>query len=376
MVTDLFGGYPGARFIGEEERDSVAQVIAAQSPYRFYGIAPQGKADALEAAMCHLTGSKYALAVSSGTAALHTALVALGVGPGDEVVLPAYGWSADVMAILACDAVPVIAPIDEGLGLDPATLPNALSEKTKAIIVIHMRGYPAQMQAIAEIATNAGVPVIEDCAQCLGGRVGDDLVGSMGAIGVYSFQYNKLVTGGEGGALVMKDLQHFETAARFHDLGMLRRVGEPDPEGRTAIAGFGLNYRISELQAAMVVPQLAKIPLILANLEKTLPKARQYLASICEEFGLQERLLGNDARPNNAFLCFMAETQEKAEGAIVKMRNEDIPAQSCNRLDPHHFEVWSEFLSTGGYTFRNLASGDGKSFQCLARSIFVELRSN
>ena len=372
---DIFGGFPGARHIGDEELESVVSVINSRSPYRFYGLSPQGKSVALEAEFATFCKRAHSLAVSSGTAALHVALAALGIGEGDEVIIPAYGWSADVMAILAVGGVPVIADIDSGLGLDPNLLSRAIGSRTKAIIAVHMRGYPCKIKEICEIASDNGLPVIEDCAQCLGGKVSDRNVGSFGRMGVFSFQYNKLITGGEGGAIVCDDPQLWERACRFHDLGMFRKVGEADPSGESAIAGFGLNYRISELQAAMILPQLKKVPTILAGLENSAQKARSELSVFIEKFGLFECLADGIAKPNGAFICFSAPNQEVANIAIEEMEKEKIPAQICGARDPHHFETWKVFLKKGAYTYRDFAGKSNRSSDILDSTIAIELAS-
>lgn len=374
MTTSLFGGYPGARLIGQEERLAVDKIINARSPYRFYGIAPQHTAISLEASLAHLLRRKFALGVSSGTAALHTSLFALGVGRGDEVVLPAYAWSADLMAILAVGAVPVIAPLDDTLGLCPDRLDSCLSSRTKSIIAVHMRGQPCDIARIAEVAKKRGIPLVEDGSQCLGGEVDNCPVGQFGTCSVFSFQYNKLITGGEGGALLTDDQSTFLRARRFHDLGMAREPGQADPLGEDAIASFGLNYRISELQAALINTQLDRMPDILYSLQSAFTKSLQMLAPICRQYGLDLRKRPLRTKPNHAFVVMTAGSAVDAESAITKLTQTGVPAVSCARQDAHHYRTWISFLNREGISFSDHT--DVQTAEILERSFFAEIRSD
>ncbi len=373
MRKDLYGGFPGARFIGKEELEGIKDVITARSPYRFYGLNLQRRAEALESLCCDLFNRKYALALSSGTAALHTALFALGVSEGDEIVLPAYAWSADLMSILALGAVPVIAPIDETLGLDVSALEECLSEKTKAIIAVHMRGCPCDLKGILEIAQVHGIRVIEDGAQCIGGKINGLPVGALGDISVLSFQYHKLVTSGEGGVLLTNDSKSYERAYRFHDLGMFRRAEEPDPEGLDSIESFGLNYRISELQAAFLIPQLKKMPDVLQGLKNSYQMAFDELTDMCREFQLEERKILENTVHNHAFLCLVAKTREHAESAFNKLQKLNIPVQRCSRQDGHHFKVWADYMRRENRPFKLV--GSEICTELLKRYLFIEINS-
>jgi 8-amino-3,8-dideoxy-alpha-D-manno-octulosonate transaminase len=366
-----FGGFPGARFIGAEEREALSEVVAARSPYRFYGIELLGKAEALEGFCRGAFKRRHALALSSGTAALHAALHAVGVGAGDEVVLPAYAWSSDLMAVLALGGVPVIAPLDETLGLDPASLRSCLTDRTKAVIAVHMRGYPCDLGGISAAVRGKGVRVIEDGAQCLGGAVDGKEVGTGGDVAVLSFQYNKLVTSGEGGMLLTDDPGFHERAYRFHDLGMLRKGGEADPEGETAIGSLGLNYRVSELQAAFLLPQLKRKDQILAALGKVHDRVMEALTASCAESGLEERLLPHGGQSNRAFFCLRADSADGARLARETLCRQGAPFQSCARLDGHHFQVWRHYLKRERRPSR-IVEGD-RSEELLRRHLFVEL---
>ena len=347
------------------------QVLAARSPYRFHGLRLLRRCEALEAACRVRMRRRHALALSSGTAALHTALAALEVGPGDEVILPAYAWSADLMAVLAVGAVPVIAPIDETLGLDPRRLPECATRRTRAVVAVHMRGVPCDLRAIAAFARQHRIAVIEDGAQCLGGRVEGRPVGSGGDVSVLSFQYNKLVTAGEGGMLLTDDRRVYERARRFHDLGMRRNAGEADPAGLRCIESFGLNYRMSELQAAVLLEQVKKMPMILAGLRAAARRASASLGPAARSLGLAPRPAVKGTEPNQAFLCLQADEGRAAARAAHALRRQGLPVQRASRLDGHHPAAWQAYLRRARVPFR--AVGVTPSTAILNRTLFLEI---
>lgn len=372
MKEKSFSAFPGGRIIGKEELDEVTKVIKSRSPYRFYGLDLQKYTEKLEKVSCGIFSRKYSLALSSGTAALHAALFSLGISKGDEVILPQYAWISDLMAILAVGAVPVMAPIDETLNLDVSLLEGSITPKTRAIIGIHMRGYPCDMKKICDLALKYNLKVIEDGAQCIGGTIEGSSVGSFGDISVLSFQYNKLVTCGEGGMLLTNDEKLYKKAYRFHDLGMLRHADKADPEGPGSIACFGLNYRLSELQAAFLTAQLKKMDNLLKALQCAHEEALKNIKPITEEFGLSERQCTIESMPNHAFLCMIARKEQGAIDAYEALRKIDVPVQKCSRIDGHHFNTWKEYMSLNKKSFRLYE--EKISEEILKRALFVEVR--
>ncbi len=367
----LFGGFPGARYIGEEEASLALSVLKARSPYRYYGLKPLECCTRLERRLGAMAGKRKALCVSSGTAALHAALFAAGIKPGDEVILPAYAWSADLLAILAVGATPVIAPIDETLGLDARAIALCCTKKTKAAIAVHMRGMPCNVKALRRETKRLKLALIEDCAQCLGGTVAGKPVGSFGDIAIFSFQYNKLITSGEGGALVTDNQGFFDRAKCFHDLGMMRDLGSADPSGALAIQCFGLNYRMSELQAAVLLAQLQKLPAILGDLRLAFREAGRVLERERNDHKLAPRKRPPGAKPNGAFYCLQAPPGQSAEDAVNALRKNDFPAQWCGTHDPHHYASWISFLDREKLPYRLLRPEQSDAFLC--RSLFLEL---
>src|SRR5947207_1817448 len=220
----LHANYFGPLYYDDKERQQLIDVVETGRPFRWYGPGSQPPVKVLtfEKELAQWTHAPYALAVTSGTAALQTAIAALGIGPGDEVILPAWTWHSCFNAIVLAGALPVFAEIDESFNIDPADIERHITKQTKLIIAVHLQGNPADLDRILPVARKHGIKVLEDCAQSVGASYKGKPLGSMGDIGIYSLQLNKTITAGEGGAVVTSDPLLFERAARFHDLGALR----------------------------------------------------------------------------------------------------------------------------------------------------------
>jgi len=255
--------WPATRYIDRAEIEAVARVLGARSPFRYYGPDLQHETDQFEVELARYVGSRFCLGVGSGTAGLHVAIAALGIGPGDEVVLPGYFWVSTVAAIVNNGAVPVLADVDASLSLDPDDLERKLTPRTKAVIMIHMGGVVGQIERIAAICRRRSIALVEDCAQSLGASKAGVNAGRFGDIGVFSFQLNKSCTAGEGGAIVTNDEGLFQRAVAIHDAGYLRdSKGNPD----SSEAGpqlWGLGCRMNELTAAVLRVQLGRLPALL-----------------------------------------------------------------------------------------------------------------
>ena len=216
----LHAGAFGPQFYDDAEKKELLEVLESRQPFRWWN--DSSKVLQFEQAYAEHLGVKFALGVTSGTTALYTAMAALEVGPGDEVILPAWTWYADYDAIVLSGALPVFAEIDESFNIDPADIEHRITPRTKAIIACHLQGCPADMDPIMEIAAKHKIKVVEDCAQCAGGRYKGKYVGTIGDIGINSFQLSKTITAGEGGAVTTNDPVLFERAMRFHDVGSVR----------------------------------------------------------------------------------------------------------------------------------------------------------
>lgn len=269
--------FPGIHHMGEEELDAAKRLLTSRSLFRYYGIDLRHEVDQFESEFASFIGVKHALAVSSGTGALQTALSALGVGPGQEIIVPAYMWVSVVAAVVNQGAIPVLADIDETFCMAPAQLERQITDRTKGVIVVHMSGAPANIRAIRDITRKRGLFLLEDCAQCNGGTVDGQRVGSFGDMAAFSFQMNKNMTAGEGGCVVTNDDRLYRRAFACHDMGYARDEGGrlifSDPD----LCLWGKGYRLDELRGALLRVQLRKLPRIIENMRRSKYRIRKAL---------------------------------------------------------------------------------------------------
>jgi dTDP-4-amino-4,6-dideoxygalactose transaminase len=291
--------FPGVHYMDQEEIDAVSRVVRSRSLFRYYGIDLQKEVDNFESEFANFLGISHATAVSSGTGALRVALSALGVGPGQEVIVPAYMWVSVAAAVVNRGAIPVLADINDTFCLDPKSVEARISNKTTGIIVVHMSGAPADIKALQEIANRRKLFLLEDCAQCLGGSVKGQPVGTFGDIGTFSFQMNKNMTSGEGGAVVTNDPRLYRRAFASHDLGYARddqgRLNFSDPDSCL----WGEGCRLDEMRGAVLRVQLRKLPTIVANMHHSKYRIRKALEQLPK---IQLRQIVDTAGDASSFL--------------------------------------------------------------------------
>ena len=220
----------------------------------------------------------HALAVTSGTAALRVALAALDIKEGDEVITQSFTFVATVEAIIESRAIPVITEIDTTLNMDPADLEQKITDKTKAIIVVHMLGVPARLREIKKIADRHGIPLIEDTAWGCGGSYEDIPLGTYGDIGTYSFDFAKTMTTGEGGMVVIKNNKRYDKAAAWHDHGHENNPNFPRWEDSRSSSGF--NYRMNEMQGAVGLAQLKKLDYVVDEQRKNADLIKESISDL------------------------------------------------------------------------------------------------
>jgi 8-amino-3,8-dideoxy-alpha-D-manno-octulosonate transaminase len=272
--------YPGAMVMGMEESLQAAKTITAQSPFRYYGPDLQYTVEAFEKALAEDFGVPYVLGVTSCTAALIVALKALGIGYGDKVIVPAHTFLATPGAVVCSNAVPVFVDVDESLNMDPGDLERVMDEEVKAIIAVSILGNPVDMDPIMAFARKHNIYVIEDVAQSCGAMYKGKYTGTIGDIGVYSFQMNKIITAGEGGAVVTQDPLLFERAVRYHDQGFFRQKDRYGLVSSDETSSFiGQNYRMSDITGAVMLEQWKKLSRIVASMKKHCREIRQALSS-------------------------------------------------------------------------------------------------
>ncbi|MBI2009552.1 MAG: DegT/DnrJ/EryC1/StrS aminotransferase family protein [Candidatus Chisholmbacteria bacterium] len=209
-----------------------------------------------ETAFAKLIGTKYAVSCTSGTAALHLALAALGIGPGDEVILPAFTMIAPAFAILYTGATPVLADVDPTtFTLNPDLVAQKITPRTRALIAVHLYGHPAEMSPLQDLARRHHLSLIEDAAEGLGSTYQGKKVGSLGDLACFSFYANKLITTGEGGMVVTNNATIAKKLRSLKDMAH-------SPKRRFLHLSLGFNYRFTNLQAALGLAQLAFLPRI------------------------------------------------------------------------------------------------------------------
>ncbi len=261
---------------GKEEVESVSKIVSSGSWFRYYGGATHCHAvEEFEKRMREYSQAEHVLATSSCTGALISSLSAFGVGPMDEVIVPAYTFIATAAAVIAVGAVPVIAEIDETMTIDIEDVKRKISPRTKAIAVVHMLGYPSSMDAVMALAKERKLLVLEDAAQAVGASYKGKVLGTIGDAGCYSLQWHKIISSGEGGCVLTNRSDIYERAAIYHDdAHCFRKIDNGIP------AFPGVNYRMSEIAGAIACPQLERLPKLLADLRATKKKIIARLGDI------------------------------------------------------------------------------------------------
>jgi 8-amino-3,8-dideoxy-alpha-D-manno-octulosonate transaminase len=313
--------FPGIHHMGEEEIEAAVRVLRSRSPFRFYGIDLQGEVEAFESEFAAYEGASHCLAMTSGTGALHTALAALGVGPGQEVIIPAYLWVSVVAAVVNLGAIPVLADIDDTFCMDPADAEAKITPRTTGIIVVHMSGAPADVKAISEVARRHGLFLLEDCAQCAGGSVGDKHVGTFGDIGIFSFQMNKNMTSGEGGCLVTDNESLYYRAVAVHDTGFARDATGRVMYDKLEYCLWGRGYRLDEIRAAILRVQLRKLPQIIGSMRRSKYRIREELKQFPQ---IALRRIVDERGDTGCFLLTTFSSGELAREVNRALRSEGI----------------------------------------------------
>ncbi|MEZ4731787.1 MAG: DegT/DnrJ/EryC1/StrS family aminotransferase, partial [Caldilineaceae bacterium] len=344
--------YPGGMMVDAEEEAAVLEVLRSKRLFRYYGpTAAPSKVQALEEAFAANKGTRYAVAVTSGTTALMTALQSIGVGPGDEVIVPAYTWIASAAAVLAVGAVPIVCEVDETLLMDPTDLADKITPYTKALMPVHMRGAPAPMDKIVAIARTHNLKVIEDCAQANGASYQGRLCGTWGDVGCFSLQFNKIITSGEGGMVVTNEEEVWKRAVMAHDvIGALQRGFAVDE------LLCGTNYRMPELLAAVSLVQLQRLPKLLDDMRARQQMIQQGMAEIAQRKGITFRASPDPAGDAGICTIFFMESPALAGEVVKALRAENIGASRLyqrDQIDYHVYAHWVPIIeqrswSTGG----------------------------
>lgn len=327
--------------IGSEEIEAIRQVIECGSFDRYIK-GENSITSQFERNFAKKIGTDYSLAVSSGTAALICGLVGMEIGPGDEVIIPSYTYIATALAVLAVGAIPIIAEIDESLTINPQDIIAKITPHTKAIVPVHMRGLPCDMSAIMQIAEQYKILVLEDVAQACGGSYQGVRLGSFGNAGMFSFNHYKIITCGEGGALVTNDLKLYQRAMIQHHGGCIYEIDSPDLQ----IQSFsGWNFRLSEISSAMLSVQLNRLDNILTLLRA---EKKLILERSKEAFKILKASRIHDVAGDcgtNVF--FLMESSDQANEFIRLATEANIDVLSAHTKG-HVYSEWEPILSQRG----------------------------
>ncbi len=348
--------FPGALRIDRNEEEAaveaVREVIRSKKLFRYYGLSPgllqASKGLEFERAFASHIGVEHALAVNSGTSALVCALAGLGIGPGDEVVVPAYTWFSTPSSVVAVGAVPIIAEVDESLTLDVADVRAKISPYTKAIIPVHMRGAPARMDKLMELAREKRLFVLEDVAQAAGGEFRGRALGSIGDVGAFSFQMSKIMTAGEGGMVTTSDRAVYLRAAMYHDTAVCPHMGVSIDDWLP-----GLNLRMSELHAAVLLVQFARLERIVADMRARKARLKEMVRDGLERKAVRFRTIHDPAGDASVALIFYLPDASRAKRVASALADENVPASRLyqdmqylphDHIDLHAYPAWTPIL--------------------------------
>jgi len=325
---------PGTEFFGEEEKKEVMDVLETGALFRYnHPELRKGmwKSKELEAEVCKYTGANYALAVSSGSAAVASSLAASGIGHGDEVIVPPFTFMATIEAVLYAGALPVFAEIDETLCLSAEGIKKVITNKTKAVLLVHMCGAAGDLDGVMNVCQENNIKLIEDSAQALGAFYKGKHVGLYGTASAFSFDFFKITTAGEGGVFITNDEEAYKKADTFSDHGH-NHVG--NNRGMEDHPYLGFNYRISELHAAVGLAQMRKIEKIRAAKRKAKFYLKERLSDLS---GLEFRHMADPEGDSGTFLNFFLPTREKAQQVMAKFEEEGVGGAAYWFTNMYHF---------------------------------------
>jgi len=329
---------PGFEIFGDEERKEVTDVLETGVLFRygFEGVRNgHFKALEFEKKLKQITGAKYSHLCSSGTAALSTAMAACGIGAGDEVIIPPFTFVATFEAVINAGAIPVFGEIDETLCLNPDKLSDVITSKTRAVVPVHMCGSMARIDEIKDVCDKKGLILLEDACQSLGAAYQGKALGTFGLAGCFSFDAVKTVTCGEGGGIITDSSGVYEKADQYADHGH-DHLGDFD-RGADDHPIIGTNYRISELNAAVGLAQLAKLDQILETQRKNKADIKDAMADLP---GVSFRTIPDKKGDSATFLSFFLPTEERARQIAKNLAENGVGCPYWYDNNWHYYKKW------------------------------------
>jgi 8-amino-3,8-dideoxy-alpha-D-manno-octulosonate transaminase len=331
---------PGFELWGDDERREVNEVLETGILMRYgFDGARQGrwKAKELEAELCRTLGVRHAQLTSSGTSALTTALAALGVGTGDEVIMPTFTFVASFEGVLSVGATPVLVDVDDTLTLAPDAVRAAITPRTRVVMPVHMCGAMADLDALQTICSERRLLLLEDTCQAIGASYRGKALGTIGAAGAYSFDFVKTITCGEGGAVVTNDEAVWKKCDGYSDHGHDHLGAD---RGADLHPFLGYNYRISELHAAVGLAQIRRLGTFLGMQRKTKAILKEALAAVP---GVTFRRLPDPSGDNASFLSFFLPEERQARAATDAMKKAGLGAFYWYDNNWHYLRRWDHF---------------------------------
>jgi len=369
---------PGWELLGKEEKEALNEIFEKSG-----GILCRSSFDAkrnkifrvddFERELSKKCDIKFAYCASSGTSALKAALIALGVKRGDEVITQSFTFIATVEAILELGAVPVITEVDKSLNMDPVDLGNKITSKTKVIMPVHMGGIAAKMDEIMLIARRHNLKVLEDSCQAFGATYNGKQVGTIGDMGAYSFDGGKIITTGEGGAIVTNNEKLFRAAREYCDHGHELNPNVPRGEDTRTIWGF--NYKMNEMQGAVGLAQIKKMDYIL---QKQREHKKIIKDALKDSKNIEFREIPDPEGDAGDTLFFFLETKEKAKLFAKLLKEKGLGTKNVpDAIDWHFAGTWAQiFHDFDEYKGKELSQVWKNSNDLLRRAIALPILVN
>ena len=317
------------------------------------------KAKELEDAISQKLSCGYTQLVSSGTAALTTAFAALGIGAGDEVIMPVFTFVASFECVLSVGAVPVLVDVDTTLTLDPAAVRRAITPRTKCIMPVHMCGAMADLDALVQICKEHKLVLLEDACQSFGGRYKGRYLGTIGDAGTFSFDFVKVVTCGEGGAVVTNSKDLFVKLDGYSDHGHDHKGAD---RGADLHPFIGYNFRISELHAAIGLAQVRKLDQFIAIQKKSYGQLKAILSQVAE---ISSRTIPDPEGEIFSFLSWFLPTEEATRAVIAELKGQNALTGNFYwyQHNWHYFRVWDHLREVS--TLNKLNDAQEKALRSL-----------
>jgi 8-amino-3,8-dideoxy-alpha-D-manno-octulosonate transaminase len=359
---------PGFELFGDEERKEVNDVLATGILMRYGFDGPRKniwKSKELEEAICKQFGCRYAQLTSSGTSALTTALSALGIGAGDEVIMPSFTFVASFEAVLSVGAIPVLVDIDDSLTLNPDAVRKAITRQTKCVMPVHMCGSMADLDPLLQICKEHELILLEDACQSIGASYKGKFLGTIGHAGTFSFDFVKTITCAEGGVVMTNNQDIYTKADGFTDHGHDHKGVD---RGADLHPFIGYNYRISELHAAVGLAQIRKLDKFLAIQKKNYQQLKNILSQIPE---ISFRVIPDPVGDSCTFLSWFLPTESLTKAAVAEMKDQNIIAGNFYWYDNnwHYIRKWDHLKLPNA--LNNLNDNQKRALQKLQQQSFA-----